>query len=324
MPSPRVLSIRDRRRLGQTLSRLADADVAEAIAFWEQHAGQRTPAAPAARRIGLTGPPGVGKSTLLGPLAVRRRRAGNGVGVLAIDPSSPRAGGAILGDRVRMDEVAGIDEVFIRSVASRAALDGLAQNTPELLAAMDSAGFDEVLLETVGVGQVQYAVRDLVDTVVLVLAPGSGDIVQAAKAGYLELADLLVVSKADRPEAVRLADDLAVVLHAGSGRGGPMPPIVKVSQHEPASIDALSAAIDAHQAGLAAGGGTLQRQQRRAAYRLLSLLERLVAERCSDADERLLALPLRDQLRAIVQSLERDARCLPGSAPGIPGPRTGG
>lgn len=164
----------DRRALGRRLSALADASVEQCLRLAEITDAFSVP------RIGLTGAPGVGKSTLAARLALHRADTRR-IGVLAIDPSSPLSGGAILGDRIRLDEMAQASDyksrIYMRSVASRAAADGLADNLPEMLQAMAAAGFDELLLETVGVGQVEHAVRSQVDTLVLVLMPGSGDTV---------------------------------------------------------------------------------------------------------------------------------------------------
>ena len=151
--------------------------------------------------MGLTGPPGVGKSTTTSALVTALRRRGRKVGVLAVDPSSPFSGGALLGDRVRMGEHATDEGVFIRSMASRGHLGGLAWSTPQALRVLDAAGCDVVLIETVGVGQSEVEVVALADTTVVLLAPGMGDGVQAAKAGILEVADVFAVNKADRDGA---------------------------------------------------------------------------------------------------------------------------
>lgn len=177
--------------------------------------------------IGLTGAPGAGKSTLTGRLITELRAAGDLVAVLAIDPSSPFSGGAILGDRVRMDAHTLDDGVFIRSMATRGHLGGLALAAPEAVRALDAAGFPWVLVETVGVGQVEVEVAATADTTVVVVNPGWGDAVQAAKAGLLEIADVFVVNKADRPGATEAQRDLEHVLMLSSDAGERWtPPIV--------------------------------------------------------------------------------------------------
>lgn len=282
-----------RRRLGRALTRLANASVDDVLALAADEPGTR------ARRIGVTGPPGAGKSSLVGRLATRRSQ-GAEVGVLAIDPTSPRTGGAILGDRIRMDELAGAHEIFVRSLASRSAADGLADNLPELLAAMDAAGFDEVLVETVGVGQVEHAVRALVDTLVLVTVPGSGDFVQAMKAGLVEVADLIVVNKADLPGAAQAAAEIRRALALVPQARGARPPVLLASIQDPASIAALSLAIDEHQR--AGPAGPSQRHTDRARYRLKSLIERRAGEIVRALPDDAFDRPLAEQYaRAVAQ-----------------------
>jgi LAO/AO transport system kinase len=302
----------DRRALGRALTRLANASVADILAASPDHRIAETRIA--APRIGLTGPPGAGKSSLGGRLAVLRA-ATRRVGVLAIDPSSPRTGGAILGDRIRMDDLEGAEHLFVRSLASRTAGDGLAQNIPELLHAMDVAGFDEVILETVGVGQAEHAVRHQVDTLVLVLNPESGDIVQAMKAGIMELADIYLVNKSDLPGAARLAGEIQRVLHiAGSPSDGWLPPVLQSSIADPASIVRLSAQIDRHLAWRSASADGAARLAERARYRLRSLLERRVAEITGSLPAALLQQPLTTQF----------ARAIGRLAPGDPSPAHAG
>ena len=264
-----------RRALGRALTRLANASVAEVLADSTVGTGTVQASVP---RIGITGPPGAGKSSLGGRLAVLRAKRAR-VGVLAIDPSSPRSGGAILGDRIRMDELDGAEDLYVRSLASRTAGDGLAQNIPELLHAMDAAGFDEVILETVGVGQAEHAVRHQVDTLVLVLIPESGDVVQAMKAGLMEMADIYVINKSDLPGAARLAGEIKRVLQLSSAvPGGWVPPVMQTSIQDPASIERLSCEIDRHLAWRRTSLDAMATRAERARYRLRNLLERRVAE----------------------------------------------
>lgn len=203
-----------------------------------------------AHRLGVTGPPGAGKSTLIGLLAEQWLAAGSEVGVLAIDPTSPFSGGSLLGDRVRMDGIRGADNAFIRSVPSRSAVDGLCPNVLPMLDAFDEAGFNRVILETVGVGQVSYEARDLVDTFVLVLVPESGDTIQAMKAGIVETADICVVNKADRPGADKLVAELVSVSNWRSKTTGRRSPVLAVSATVGTGISELMAAIDEHRAGM--------------------------------------------------------------------------
>ena len=264
----------DRRALGRTLTQLANASVAEVLAM----VPARTAGTTAAYRIGVTGPPGAGKSSLGGRLALLRA-ASRRVGFLAIDPTSPRTGGAILGDRIRIDDLPGGSDLYVRSLASRSAGDGLADNLPEMLEAMEQAGFDEIFVETVGVGQAEYAARYQVDTLLLVLNPESGDMVQAMKAGVLELADLYVIHKSDLRGATRLAAEINRVLQlTGSARRGWTPPVVLTSIGDEASVLRLSTEIEKHQSWLGRSGLQAQRQLSRARYRLRNLIERAVAD----------------------------------------------
>ncbi|MFO7259709.1 MAG: methylmalonyl Co-A mutase-associated GTPase MeaB [bacterium] len=172
-----------------------------------------------ARRIGITGPPGAGKSTLVAALTTALRARGDTVAVVAVDPSSPFTGGALLGDRIRMGEASLDPGVFIRSMASRGSLGGLALTTKEVADVLDAFGFDHVLIETVGVGQSELDIAAAADTTVVVLVPESGDSIQAMKAGLMEIADVFVINKADRPGAERLAREVELMLHLRAGRG---------------------------------------------------------------------------------------------------------
>jgi len=171
-----------------------------------------------AQRIGITGPPGAGKSTLIHALAGALRKDDEQVGVVAVDPTSPFTGGALLGDRIRMTGAAGDDGIFIRSMASRGSLGGLATTTREVADLMDAFGFQRVVVETVGVGQSELEIAEAADTTVVVLTPESGDSIQAMKAGLMEIADIFVVNKADRPEATRAAGELKTILRLRQGQ----------------------------------------------------------------------------------------------------------
>jgi LAO/AO transport system kinase len=206
-----------------------------------------------AQVVGLTGSPGVGKSTVTSALVTALRADGQRVGVLAVDPSSPFSGGALLGDRVRMQDHATDDGVFIRSMASRGQLGGLSAAVPQALRVLDAAGCDVVLVETVGVGQAEVEIAALADTTLLVLAPGFGDGIQAAKAGIIEIADVFVVNKADRDGATQVARDLRYMQSLGgphSEAGSWRPPIVKTVAVKPdadnGGIDELVAAVAKH------------------------------------------------------------------------------
>lgn len=289
----------NRRQLGLRLSTLADASVAEVLALAADHD------VPAVPRIGLTGAPGVGKSSLAGRLALHRSRERH-IGMLAIDPTSPLTGGAILGDRIRLDELAGGHEIYLRSLASRSASDGLAANLPELLAAMDAAGFDELLLETVGVGQAEHAVRSQVDTLALILMPGSGDVVQAMKAGIMELADVYVVNKRDLPGANQLTTEIKRIQSLVRNPDDWQPQVVQTSIHEMETIESLSTAIDQHQHWLARSERRVDRNHERARYRLRLLLERRVAEVVAGLDAAAFGMTLPEQFATATSALASD------------------
>ncbi len=175
---------------------------------------------PRAARVGVTGPPGAGKSSLLAMLAGHYREADEDVGVVAVDPTSPYSGGALLGDRIRMNDLATDPGIFIRSMATRGSLGGLATTSKEVIDLMDAFGIPRILVETVGVGQTELDVTGAADTVVVVLVPESGDGVQAMKAGLMEIADIFVVNKSDRPGADRLLKELNQAIHLRTGPGG--------------------------------------------------------------------------------------------------------
>jgi GTPase len=228
-----------------------------------------------ARVIGLTGAPGAGKSTVTGALLSAFRQAGRRVAVLAVDPSSPFTGGALLGDRIRMQEHATDEGVYIRSMASRGHLGGLAASTPQAVRVLDAAGFELIIIETVGVGQAEVAVASLADSVVVLLAPGMGDAVQAAKAGILEVADLFVVNKADKPDAQQVVRDLrnmvALADRDDSDNLGWKPPIVSTTATKGEGIGELTERLDQHWSWLNSTGELKRRRQARAREELTAL-----------------------------------------------------
>lgn len=233
--------------------------------------------------VGITGPPGVGKSTATGAMVTQVRAGGRRVGVLAIDPSSPFSGGALLGDRVRMGEHALDEGVFIRSMASRGHLGGLAWSTPQALRVLDAAGYDVVLIETVGVGQSEIEVAGLADTTVVMLAPGMGDGIQAAKAGILEIGDLYVVNKADRDGADQVRRDLLSMLALTEGRGGGWtPPVLATTARSGDGIRAVVTAIDEHLAATSESGELQRRRARRAREEIEAIAVAALRDRWGD------------------------------------------
>jgi LAO/AO transport system kinase len=215
--------------------------------------------------VGLTGAPGVGKSTTVTGLVSALRERGERVGVLAVDPSSPFSGGALLGDRVRMQEHALDRDVYIRSMATRGHLGGLAAATPQALRAFDAAGFDTVIVETVGVGQSELEVAEMADTIIVLLAPGMGDAIQAAKAGILEIADIFVVNKSDRDGAQALVRELRTMIAlANRGPQDWKPPIVMTVAYQNRGIGDLLDAIDRFRASQAETGRAALRRIARA------------------------------------------------------------
>lgn len=266
------------RAVARLISLVEDAGPAlrEIAAALAPHTGR-------AQVVGLTGAPGVGKSTTTTALVRAYRVRGLRVGVLAVDPSSPFSGGALLGDRIRMQDHAGDDGVYIRSMAARGHLGGLAWATPQALGVLDAAGCDVVLVETVGVGQSELEVASLADTTLVLLAPGMGDGIQAAKAGILEVADVLVVNKADRDGADQTVHDLRATLALGGRHelpGAWRPPIRRTVATSGTGIDALLDSIAEHRAWLVSSAEGRRRRIARAAREieavaLVALRERM-------------------------------------------------
>ena len=260
---------REARAVARAISLVEDGrpELAQLSAGLFPHTG-------AAATVGLTGAPGVGKSTLAAGLVRTARAAERRVAVLAIDPTSPYTGGALLGDRVRMQEHATDPDVFIRSMATRGHLGGMALAAPEAVRILDAAGYDLVIVETVGVGQAEIDVAAATDTALVVLAPGFGDAVQMAKAGILEVADVFVVNKADRDGAVEVARDLRQMLQLGVTRAWD-PPVLCTVAGDGTGIDDLWAAIDRHRVHLASSGDLVGRRE----ARVYQEVEALAAER---------------------------------------------
>jgi LAO/AO transport system kinase len=256
-----------------------------------------------AQIVGLTGSPGVGKSTSTSALVGELRRAGRRVGVLAVDPSSPFSGGALLGDRVRMQDHALDRDVYIRSMASRGHLGGLAWTTPQALRVLDAAGCDVILVETVGVGQSEVEIAGLADTTLVLLAPGMGDGIQAAKAGILEIGDLYVVNKADRDGADTLRRELRSMLAlAERPEGAWRPPIVKTIASKGEGLDEVVSEIDRHHAWLESSGELAVRRTRRARDEIEAIALTALRERWGDVHGR----SELDELAAAVAAGESD------------------
>jgi LAO/AO transport system kinase len=268
---PRLLQ-RNARALGRAISILEDGGTGqrELIRRVYGETGK-------ARVIGITGPPGAGKSTLVDRLARRIRQRGETVGILAVDPTSPFTGGALLGDRIRMSALYTDPGVFIRSMATRGAMGGLARASRDAVDLLDAAGFDWVLVETVGVGQDEVDVVRTVDSVVVVTVPGLGDDIQAIKAGILEIADVFVVNKADRDGVEKTAKDLQMMLSIGE-HGDWLPPIVKTVAARDEGVDKLLAEIERHRDYMLTSGEIDRRRRSHLRLRVETILkERVVA-----------------------------------------------
>ena len=230
-------------------------------------------AGPRAQRIGVTGPPGGGKSSLIAALAHLYRAENEEVGVVAVDPTSPFSGGALLGDRIRMNDLANDRGIFIRSMATRGSLGGLAATSKEVIDLMDAFGLTRLLIETVGVGQTELEITGAVDTVVVVLVPESGDGIQAMKAGLMEIADIFVVNKADRPGADHVLNDLQSALHLRAG-GAWAIPVLKTVAQTGEGVPELLDAVDRHREHLEESGELEVRRRGRAALRVREVTER--------------------------------------------------
>jgi LAO/AO transport system kinase len=305
----------NRRALARLITRVENRtpDARDALTLLYPHTGR-------AYLVGITGAPGTGKSTLVSALARTLRARDHTVAIVAVDPTSPFSGGAVLGDRIRMGDLAGDRGVFIRSMANRGSLGGLAATTGDVVSVLDAAGFDYVLIETVGAGQSEIDIARTAYTTIVVDAPGLGDDVQAIKAGILEIADIIVVNKADRPgvqntvRALRAMLDLGhrlqAVLHHGLRRDTPPPapvydtwmvPILETVATERNGSDSLADAIEQHRAHLCNSGMLADRERQRVEAEVTdrlreTLFERLVAERTLSAIEDMIQRVARREL----------------------------
>ena len=267
------------RAVARLISMVEDAHPAlrEVMAALAPHTGH-------AHVIGITGSPGVGKSTSTNALVTALRQRDLRVGVLAVDPSSPFSGGALLGDRIRMADHVLDTQVYIRSMASRGHLGGLSWTTPQALRVLDAAGCDVILVETVGVGQSEVEVVGLADTTIVLLAPGMGDGIQAAKAGILEIGDVFVVNKADRDGADNTVRDIRHMISLGDRTEAGLwrPPVIKTVAHKHEGVDEVVEALDKHVAWMTDKGVLRQRRLKRATDEIESIVIKGLRERMGD------------------------------------------
>jgi LAO/AO transport system kinase len=277
----------DARSVARLISLVEDASplLREVMGGLSRAASARTDGG--AHIVGITGSPGVGKSTSTNALVGALRKQDKRVGVLAVDPSSPFSGGALLGDRIRMQDHALDREVYIRSMASRGHLGGLSWTAPQAIRVLDAAGCDVILVETVGVGQSEVEIASMADTTMVLLAPGMGDGIQAAKAGILEIGDIYVINKADREGADTLRRDLRSMLAlADRSEGDWRPPIVKTVAMTGEGVDDVVAALDAHLAHLRESGELGARRIRRAREEIEAIAVTSLRERWGDVHAR--------------------------------------
>jgi len=245
-------------------SSLSEQEVSKAFGSLKDRMGR-------ALRVGITGPPGAGKSSLVDKLTLLWRKRGKTVGIVAVDPTSPFSGGAILGDRIRMTEIAMDPGVFIRSMATRGSLGGLARRTQEVSDLLDAFGKDILLIETVGVGQSELEIAGAADVTLVVLVPESGDSIQAMKAGLMEIGDLFVVNKADRPGADQAVSDIEMILRLKDKEV--KTPILKTTATTGEGVDDLRIAVEKQVELLQATGGWEGRRERRVRERIAELVE---------------------------------------------------
>lgn len=259
----------DKRAIAQLISAVESGRAPHILPRIFAHTGR-------AYHVGITGPPGAGKSTLVNAIAKQLVEQGAKIGIIAVDPSSPFSGGALLGDRVRMTDLAAHRHVFIRSMASRGSLGGLARTTKDAAVVLDAAGMDHILIETIGVGQVELDIAQVCDTTVVVLVPESGDSIQAMKAGFLEIADILVVNKGDREGGERFVTELKFALEMREREPGWEQPVLMTTATEGKGIDQLVAVIEAHGRHLARTGKLAAQRKEKLLRRVHELVEQSI------------------------------------------------
>lgn len=272
----------DKRAVAKLISLIEDGDSTATEAIREIYSRTGN-----AHVVGVSGPPGTGKSTLIFRLTQEFRRRGKRVGIIAVDPTSPVSGGALLGDRVRMGELARDDGVFIRSMGTRGRLGGVSAATSDAVNVLDAYGSDVVFVETAGAGQTDVEVSHLSHSTIVVVMPGSGDEVQALKAGLFEVADVFVVNKADMNDADRVASDLQMMLDLGE-KGDWVPPVLKVIALQGEGVPEVAEAVERHLVFLKESGGMESWRRRKAEKELMiavseSLLERSLSRRSGEA-----------------------------------------
>ena len=284
--------------VARAISRIEDGSTGAAALMKEIYQRSR-----GALVIGITGAPGAGKSSLVDKLAMLYRQRGERVGIVAVDPSSPFSGGAILGDRIRMQTL-GLDEgVFIRSMATRGNLGGLARATVDAVAILDAAGYAKIIVETVGVGQDEVEIVKAADVSVVVLVPGMGDDIQAIKAGIMEIGDIFVINKADRDGVYSTEKELESLLSLASRNDGWDPPIVKTVATENQGVGDLAAAIDGFREAQLGGGLSGERRRAIARWRIVELLRENLLARVLESDD---SVAMLDRLADEVASRQRD------------------
>ena len=280
----------DKRAIAQTITIVENGGDDTILEKIFKHTGE-------AYHIGITGPPGAGKSTLVNAVAKRLLADRFKVGIIAVDPTSPFSGGALLGDRIRMTDLALHKDVFIRSMASRGSLGGLAQATKDAALVLDAAGMDYIIIETIGVGQVELDIAQVCDTTVVVLVPESGDSIQAMKAGLLEIADVMVVNKGDREGAERLLTELKFVFELREQKVGWHYPILKTVATKDEGITELVSAVGEHSKFLDKSGDLEKKRKERLLLRINELIEQKIR---SHLRERVIS---EDELKKLVDRI---------------------